>query len=86
MTDGNKPLMFAPDGMDQSPSLWCRRLLQVGCYAALAGLVMSNFGKVGQAPAASGGQVVGRARRRYLVGEYLRFRRYRDSSGVVHST
>jgi hypothetical protein len=40
--------MFAPDGMDQSPSLWRRRLLQLGCYAAFGGLVMSNFGKVGR--------------------------------------
>ena len=85
MTDDNKPPMFAPDGMDSSPSLLRRRLLQVGCYATFGSLVMLNFGKMGQALAASSSPVPGGAPRRFQVGEYLKFRRYRDSSGAVRS-
>lgn len=86
MIDNNKPPMLAPDEMLQSPSLSRRHLLRVSCYAALSGLVMSNFGKVGQVLAASMGQIVGHMPRRFQVGEYLKFRRYRDSSGTVQST
>jgi len=83
MPNDNKPSMFTPDGMDQSPSLSRRRLLQAGCYAALGSLVIPNFGKVGQALAAPSGQGVGHASRRFQVGEYLKFQSYRDDSGAV---
>ncbi len=85
MTNEDKSQMLAPDEMNQSSSILRRRLLRLGSGAAFGSLVMSNFGKMGQVLAATNSQVAGDAPHRFQVGEYLKFRRYRDSSGAVQS-
>lgn len=85
MTDHSEQ-PFVPNEMNQSHSLLRRRLLRTGCYATVAGLLMSSLGKENKALAASGGQLGGHGPHSFLVGEYLKFQSYRDSSGAVQST
>jgi hypothetical protein len=83
MIDNNKVQML--EDAFQPNTLSRRRLLKLGCGALLGGLTSAGLGSSASA-AAPQVRRSGLADRGFHVGEFLKFRSYRDSSGVVHAS
>ncbi|NIF85236.1 hypothetical protein F3J24_17125 [Comamonas sp. Tr-654] len=82
MTHRNQASTLAPHS-DQDLALSRRSFLKVGGLALGSGFAMSAFGQMGLG--GLGGQHAQDGSHRFVVGEYLKFRRYRDGSGVVQT-
>jgi hypothetical protein len=80
MTDNT----LVPQGI-LSASISRRRLLQLGCGAALGGLTLSGLASTARAESGPLRRPVTGARG-FSVAEFLPFRSYRDNAGVVHTS
>jgi hypothetical protein len=85
MVDQHSPRSREHSNEIQSGKVSRRRVLQLGCGAALGGLTMSGLGSMAMA-AVRAERVSGLGSSRFCVGEFLPFRSYRDGSGVVHTS